>query len=47
MFLLRDRLIVSASDLRLASECEFATLRALDLTLGRVDKGVVFLNLRQ
>ena len=41
MFLLRDRLIVSASDLRLASECEFATLRALDLTLGRVDKGVV------
>ncbi len=40
MFLLRDQLVVSASDLRLASECEFAVLRALDLTLGRVDVGV-------
>lgn len=41
MFLLGDRLIVSASDLRLASECELAVLRELDICLGRVDQGVV------
>ena len=40
MFLLSDQLVVSASDLRLASECEFAVLRDLDVTLGRVDVGV-------
>lgn len=37
MFLLRDdgRLILSPSDLRLASQCEFALVRELDVTLGR------------
>src|SRR5689334_7989789 len=37
MFLLRDdeRLVLSPSDLRLASLCEFALVRELDVTLGR------------
>lgn len=40
MFLLRDdgRLILSPSDLRLASQCEFALVRELDVTLGRAPK---------
>ena len=40
MFLLRDdeRLVLSPSDLRLASQCEFALVRELDVTLGRVDR---------
>ncbi|HHU09970.1 MAG TPA: TM0106 family RecB-like putative nuclease [Intrasporangiaceae bacterium] len=36
MFLLDDRIVLSPSDLRLAAECEFALLRALDVRLGRV-----------
>ncbi|PRY58079.1 uncharacterized protein BCF74_1131 [Knoellia remsis] len=37
MFLLGDdgRLVLSPSDLRLASQCEFALVRELDITLGR------------
>ncbi|MFC7491260.1 MULTISPECIES: TM0106 family RecB-like putative nuclease [unclassified Knoellia] len=40
MFLLRDdgRLILSPSDLRLASQCEFALVRELDVTLGRTPR---------
>ena len=40
MFLLRDdeRLVLSPSDLRLASLCEFALVRELDVTLGRLDR---------
>ncbi|GGB82185.1 nuclease [Knoellia flava TL1] len=40
MFLLRDdgRLVLSPSDLRLASQCEFALVRELDVTLGRVPR---------
>lgn len=37
MFLLDDRLILSASDLRQASECEFALVRQLDVVLGRCE----------
>ncbi len=37
MFFLDGRLVSSASDLKAASECEFALLRALDARLGRVD----------
>ncbi|TPW72854.1 bifunctional RecB family nuclease/DEAD/DEAH box helicase [Schumannella sp. 10F1B-5-1] len=35
MYLLNDALVTSASDLKLASECEFALLRTLDVKLGR------------
>ncbi|TPW75544.1 TM0106 family RecB-like putative nuclease [Schumannella soli] len=35
MYLLNDALVTSASDLKLASECEFAFLRTLDVKLGR------------
>lgn len=35
MFLLDDRLILSPSDLRQASECEFALVTGLDVLLGR------------
>ena len=37
MFLLGDdaRLVISASDLRTASACEFALVRGLDVLLGR------------
>lgn len=39
MFLLADGdLVVSASDLRLAATCEFATVTALDVTLGRTPR---------
>ena len=40
MFLLGDdaRLVISASDLRTASDCEFALVRQLDVLLGRADK---------
>lgn len=40
MFLLRDdgRLVLSPSDLRLASQCEFALVRELDITLGRLPR---------
>ncbi|WP_066460788.1 TM0106 family RecB-like putative nuclease [Sanguibacter suarezii] len=41
MFLLDDVLISSASDLTLASTCEFALLRTLDRRLGRVTDGPV------
>nr|WP_218853704.1 bifunctional RecB family nuclease/DEAD/DEAH box helicase [Schumannella luteola] len=34
---MNDALVTSASDLKLASECEFAFLRTLDLKLGRLD----------
>ena len=42
MFLLRDdeRLVLSPSDLRLASQCEFALVRELDVTLGRAPRPV-------
>lgn len=36
MYLLGDALVTSASDLKLASECEFAFLRMLDYRLGRI-----------
>ncbi|WP_207456341.1 TM0106 family RecB-like putative nuclease [Herbiconiux sp. SYSU D00978] len=36
MFLLGDRVVYSASDLKAASECEFAFLRKLDAKLGRI-----------
>ena len=41
MFLLGDdaRLVISASDLRTASACEFALVRELDVLLGRADRG--------
>ena len=35
MYLLGDAVVTSASDLKKASECEFAFLRALDAKLGR------------
>ena len=35
MFLLGERLVVSASDLRLAASCEFAVVRGLDVLRGR------------
>ncbi|MDF8265238.1 TM0106 family RecB-like putative nuclease [Luteipulveratus flavus] len=40
MFLLRDdaRLVLSPSDLRLAAQCEFALVRELDVTLGRMPR---------
>ncbi len=38
MFLLGDRLVLSPSDLRLASGCEFALLDELDVTLGRSER---------
>jgi predicted RecB family nuclease len=40
MFLLGDdaRLVISASDLRTASACEFALVRALDVLLGRAEE---------
>ena len=37
MYLLGDTVVTSASDLKKASECEFAFLRALDAKLGRCD----------
>jgi uncharacterized protein len=36
MFLMGDRVVYSASDLKAASECEFAFLRKLDAKLGRI-----------
>src|SRR5688572_6964036 len=40
MFLLGDdaRLVISASDLRTASACEFALVRGLDVLLGRAER---------
>ncbi len=37
MFILENSLVTSASDLKLAIECEFAFLRVLDFWLGRID----------
>ena len=37
MFFLDDRLVLSPSDLRLASACEFALLRSFDVLAGRVE----------
>ncbi|KAB7743484.1 TM0106 family RecB-like putative nuclease [Nostocoides sp. F2B08] len=38
MFLLPDRLVLSPSDLRAATECEYALLRELDRRLGRLER---------
>ena len=40
MLLLGDdaRLVISASDLRTASACEFAVVRQLDVLLGRAER---------
>ena len=37
MYLVDGTVVTSASDLKKASECEFAFLRALDAKLGRID----------
>jgi uncharacterized protein len=37
MFLLDDKVVLSASDVARESACDFATLRALDVALGRVE----------